>query len=124
MYLLRHCWSRRQIGDVLVAETKRRAVGSTKEHLDTGALACRLELASDRFAQSDLQDLNRLGFGRRDAGQSVVESFRMQAGSLVAQHGSSEAQKSQGGDHRRSTAAHCTDKAHNGGQGQPPGPPQ
>ena len=46
-----------------VGEFEAPAVFPAEEHLDTGALARRLELLSAPFGQSDLQDLDCLGLG-------------------------------------------------------------
>ena len=70
-----------------VGEFEAPAVFPAEEHLDTGALARRLELLSAPFGQSDLQDLDCLGLGcqvPRLAGLKGIKNARKQAGSLVA----------------------------------------
>ena len=49
------------VSSYLGAGSKRRPVGPAEENFDTSALASCLELASGRFFQSNLQDLNCLG---------------------------------------------------------------
>ena len=91
------------VSSYLGAGSKRRPVGPAEENFDTSALASCLELASDRFCQSYLQDLNCLGLGSRVARLRGVESASNHADSPVAEHGSHEAQKVKAA----SIGAHC-----------------